>query len=158
MKKHLNIGLKACLVGICMLGLTNIDTQPSVKVETIILEGDNHRFVSSENGSRAGMNCNRVAYGPWEMFHVARLGNGYVALENLGKWVSSENGNGPITCNRIVRDVWETFYWVDNNDGSVSFRGNNGRYVSSENGGSPMTCKRESIGDWEKFHIIFAGN
>src|SRR5690606_26808512 len=87
----------------------------------------------------------------WEHFLVVDAGNGKVALQAMGKYVSSEDGLAPITCNRTVAQAWEHFDWIAHADGTVSLRGNNGRYISSENGTQAMTCNRTAIGGWEKF-------
>ncbi len=70
---------------------------------------------------------------------------------NNGKFVSSENGNSPITCNRDRVGAWERFTVVDAGGGKIALKGNNGKYVSSENGANEMTCNRTRIGEWEKF-------
>jgi hypothetical protein len=70
----------------------------------------------------------------------------------MNKYVSSENGTAPITCNRAaIGGAWEVFDWVVNADGKISLRGSNNAYVSSENGTQSMTCNRPSIGGWEAF-------
>jgi len=46
-------------------------------------------------------------------------------------------GAQPLIANRVVVDVWETFDFIDNADGSVSFRAHaNGLYVDAPNGGA----------------------
>ena len=97
------------------------------------------------------MTCNRATAQGWEQFTVEDAGAGKVALKSQGKYVSSENGVNPITCNRTSVGDWEKFDWIVNNDGSISLRGNNGRYVSCENGTQPMTCNRTAISGWEAF-------
>uniref|UniRef100_A0A914DUD9 Uncharacterized protein n=1 Tax=Acrobeloides nanus TaxID=290746 RepID=A0A914DUD9_9BILA len=69
----------------------------------------------------------------------------------MGKYVSSENGEQPITCNRTSVDDWEKFELIKHGDGTVSFKGNNGKYISNE-GGKSMTCNRGNCDGWEKFH------
>lgn len=76
---------------------------------------------------------------------------------NNNRYISSENGSNPMTCNRTVVRSFEKFTVVDAGGGQVALKGNNGRYVSSENGGAPMTCNRTRIGSWEKFTIVDAG-
>jgi hypothetical protein len=154
MKKYLSNFLKVCLACLFILGLTSNSRKPAFY--SIILVGHNNRYVSSEDGSWAGMTCNRTIPNTWEMFHMEKFGVDQVAFENQGRYVSSENGARPITCNRTVRGDWETFFMIQNNDGTYSFRGSNVRFISSENGGSPMTCNRQSVGDWEKFTIIYS--
>jgi len=82
-----------------------------------------------------------------------------IALKgNNGKYVSSENGNQPMNCNRPQSDLWEKFTLVSVGNGQFALKGNNGKYVSSENGNKPITCNRTQIGAWEKFTIQSAGN
>lgn len=38
---------------------------------------------------------------------------------NNARFVSSENGTMPLTCNRVIGDLWETFTWAEN---GVAFR------------------------------------
>ncbi|NME70208.1 T9SS type A sorting domain-containing protein [Flammeovirga aprica] len=52
----------------------------------------------------------------------------------------------------------EQFEMIENNDGTVSFKGSNDLYVSSENGNKEMTCTRTAIGAWEKFTLVDFGN
>lgn len=74
------------------------------------------------------------------------------------KYVSSENGQAAITCNRATAGGWETFTVVDAGGGKVALRGSNNRYVSSENGQKAMTCSRTTIGAWEQFTWQSIGN
>jgi hypothetical protein len=71
----------------------------------------------------------------------------------MGKYVSSENGTQPITCNRTTFQAWETFTWINNADGTISLQGNNGDFVSSENGAQAMTCNRTTAQGWEEFRV-----
>jgi endonuclease/exonuclease/phosphatase family metal-dependent hydrolase len=75
----------------------------------------------------------------------------YIWLQNGGKYVSSNNGTSPITCDRPSVQGWEKFLVVDAGGGKIALRGSNGRYVSSENGTAAMTCTRQTYSDWEKF-------
>uniref|UniRef100_A0A914EPE2 Uncharacterized protein n=1 Tax=Acrobeloides nanus TaxID=290746 RepID=A0A914EPE2_9BILA len=118
----------------------------------ITIQGDNGRFVSSNNGDQP-LICDRTIAGTWETFEFENVGNDKVALKSMGKYVSSENGDAPMTCNRKAVDGWEKFDLVHHQDGTVSLKCNNGKYVSSEEGKIPMTCNRLIIGPWEKFRI-----
>ena len=136
----------------------NRPTQPIVNGggipigQTVTLKGSNGKYVSSENATQA-MNCNRTAAQSWEQFLVIDAGGGKISLQNLSKYVSSENGAQAITCNRTAIGPWEQFDWINNPDGTVSFRGNNGKFISSENGTLPMTCTRTTAGATESFGI-----
>ena len=69
------------------------------------------------------------------------------------KYVSSENGTGPMNCNRAVAQGWEQFLVVDAGNGKVALQ-SQGKYVSSENGTQPITCNRTSFQAWETFTWI----
>ncbi|MGS2761576.1 cellulase family glycosylhydrolase [Sinomicrobium sp. M5D2P9] len=73
---------------------------------------------------------------------------------NNGKYVSSEDGQSGMTCNRDSAGDWEVFTVVGTADGKVALRGSNNQYVSSENGESPLLCNRTSIGGWEAFEWL----
>ena len=92
------------------------------------------------------------------LFTIVEAGPGKVALLGTnGRYVSSENGDGAMTCNRTSIGWWERFDWVEFEDGTIGLRGNNGRYVSSENGG-PMTCTRDAADAWEMFEAGIQGD
>jgi len=117
---------------------------------TISLEGNNGRFVSSENGARP-MNCNRNSVGAWERFVVENGPNGTFTLKgNNNQFVSSENGARSMNCNRNAVGAWERFT-VTVTGNQLTLQGNNGRFVSSENGARSMNCNRNSVGAWERF-------
>uniref|UniRef100_A0A914E986 Uncharacterized protein n=1 Tax=Acrobeloides nanus TaxID=290746 RepID=A0A914E986_9BILA len=118
----------------------------------VTIQGDNGRFVSSNNGDQPLL-CDRTIAGPWETFDLENVGNGKVALKSMGKYISSENGDAPMTCKRTVAGDWEKFELFYHQDGMVSLKGSNGKYVSSEGGKNPMTCNRLIIGPWEKFWV-----
>ena len=70
-----------------------------------------------------------------------------------GQYVSSENGEEPMNCNRPTIQGWEQFLVVDAGGGKIALQ-NNGMYVSSENGLQPINCKRPTIQGWEAFDFI----
>lgn len=73
------------------------------------------------------------------------------------QYVSSENGQASMMCNRPTVQGWERFTVVDAGNGNIALSGSNGQYVSSENGQSAMMCDRPSIGTWEVFEWIDLG-
>jgi len=90
--------------------------------------------------------------GSQERFEIIRRSNGKIALRGSnGRYVSSENGNKAMTCNRTAIGAWELFDVVGRGHRKIALRGNNGRYVSSENGNKALTCNRTAIGAWEIF-------
>ncbi|HEU4551785.1 MAG TPA: glycosyl hydrolase family 18 protein [Chitinophaga sp.] len=70
-----------------------------------------------------------------------------------GKYVSSENGEAPMNCNRDAVQGWEQFLIGDGGNGKITLS-NQGKFVSSENGEAPITCNRATAQDWEKFDWI----
>ena len=81
-----------------------------------------------------------------------------VALQNLGNYVSSEDGTQPMNCNRTSVGIWEEFDWITVGKDKMALRGNNRRFVSSENGNQPMNCNRTSAEGWEAFTPQHLGN
>lgn len=73
-------------------------------------------------------------------------------------YVSSENGQSGMVCDRTSVGGWEQFTVVGTADGKVALQGSNGLYVSSENGQAAMICDRSSIGGWEAFEWVDLGN
>ncbi|PTX62255.1 putative secreted protein (Por secretion system target) [Kordia periserrulae] len=78
----------------------------------------------------------------------------YIWLRNNGKYVSSNNGSGPITANRTSIGGWEKFQVISSGDNKIALRGNNNRYVNSQNGLSEMTCNSVNASGWESFEWI----
>lgn len=121
---------------------------------TISLKGNNNKYVSSNYGNSRILVCDRNTVGNWEKFVVepANLWNRAIALKNIDKYVSSENGASVMTCNRDSIGNWEGFTWINVNGGKVNLKGNNNKYVSSENGSaSGMTCSKSVAASWETF-------
>lgn len=77
-----------------------------------------------------------------------------------GLYVSSENGDKGMICDRIYPGSWEKFTIVNLSNGKKAFKGVSKwgyRYVSSENGDKNMYCTRESVGAWEEFTLKYEG-
>ncbi|SER97738.1 hypothetical protein SAMN04488023_12346 [Pedobacter rhizosphaerae] len=73
-------------------------------------------------------------------------------------FVSGENGEAPMRCNRASASGWETFTIIDAGAGKIGLRSMN-KYVSSENGATTgITCNRTTISDWEKFDWVVNAN
>ncbi len=76
-----------------------------------------------------------------------------------GKFVSSENGEEPMICDRDTPNAWEEFQLIALSNGRVALKGNNGQFVSSENGLKPISCDRPDINSWEQFELVmYPGN
>ena len=99
------------------------------------------------------MNCNRTARNRWERFTIIDEGNGLVSIMGSnGRYVSSENGTQPMTCNKTSSGASEKFILENQGGNNFAIKANiNGRYVSSENGTKPMICNRTSARAWEVF-------
>jgi hypothetical protein len=119
--------------------------------KAVYLQGNNGRYVCSENGAQSGITCNRTAVGAWERFTVVSASNGKIALKGTnGKFISSENGAQAMRCDRATIGANESFDWIGSGN-SVQLRGNDGRFVSSENGNGSMFCNRGTPQGWENF-------
>jgi hypothetical protein len=70
-----------------------------------------------------------------------------------GLYVSSENGQQAMNCNRSVAQGWEQFAVLNGGGGKVSLK-NSDKLVCSENGTQAMNCNRTAIGPWEQFDWI----
>ncbi|MEQ9306817.1 MAG: carbohydrate-binding protein, partial [Marinoscillum sp.] len=74
-----------------------------------------------------------------------------------GQYVSSENGQGGMNCNRGAVGGWEQFTVVAVGSNQIALQGNNGQYVNAQNGQSAMTCNSASISGWESFEWVDLG-
>jgi len=124
-------------------------TPPYGKVISII--GSNGLFVST-NGEQ-DMTCDRQYSGSYERFLVVDAGEGKFALQNNGKYVTSQNGSLPVRCDRSVLNAWEKFEWIAGPEG-IGIKGNNSRFVSSQYGSRAMTCNTPEMKSWEIFKIF----
>ena len=70
-----------------------------------------------------------------------------------GLYVSSENGQQAMNCNRAAVGGWEQFRVVNAGNGKVALI-NSDKYVCSEDGTQAMNCNRTSVGPWEQFEWI----
>lgn len=71
-----------------------------------------------------------------------------------GLYVTSNNADSAMACDRTTAQGWETFTVGDAGNGLVTLKGSNGLYVTSNNGASPMTCDRATAQAWEQFRWI----
>jgi aryl-phospho-beta-D-glucosidase BglC (GH1 family) len=92
-------------------------------------------------------------------YNTVKLPNGKYSIKSVvnEKYVAAENGGSdPIVANRDnYSGSWETFYIVNNDDGTVSLKADaNNKYVCAvldeEN---QLVPRSESVGTWEKFQI-----
>lgn len=92
-------------------------------------------------------------------YNTVKLPNGKYSIKSVvnEKYVAAENGGSdPIVANRDnYSGSWETFYIVNNDDGTVSIKADaNNKYICAvldeEN---QLVPRSESVGTWEKFQI-----
>ena len=92
-------------------------------------------------------------------YNTVKLPNGKYSIKSVAneKYVATENGGSdPIVANRDNYSCsWETFYIVNNDDGTVSIKADaNNKYICAvldeEN---QLTPRSDSISTWEKFKI-----
>ena len=92
-------------------------------------------------------------------YNTVKLPNGKYSIKSVAneKYVATENGGSdPIVANRDnYSGSWETFYIVNNDDGTVSIKADaNNKYICAvldeEN---QLTHRSDSISTWEKFKI-----
>lgn len=92
-------------------------------------------------------------------YNTVKLPNGKYSIKSVvnEKYVAAENGGSdPIVANRDnYSGSWETFYIVNNDDGTVSIKADaNNKYICAvldeEN---QLTPRSDSISTWEKFKI-----
>src|SRR6202012_6259254 len=71
-----------------------------------------------------------------------------------GLYVTSNNADSAMACDRATAQGWETFTVGDAGNGLVTLKGSNGLYVTSNNGDSAMACNRATAQAWEQFRWI----
>ena len=92
-------------------------------------------------------------------YNTVKLPNGKYSIKSVvnEKYVAAENGGSdPIVANRDnYSGSWETFYIVNNDDGTVSIKADaNNKYVCAVlDEEKQLTPRSDSISTWEKFKI-----
>ena len=150
-----------------------------------IRSAENGKYVKADldNGGKLIAGSDSIA-GAWEAFNIEKVGdtttndkiekwdgsssvtyntvklsNGKYSIKSVAneKYVATENGGSdPIVANRDnYSGSWETFYIVNNDDGTVSIKADaNNKYICAvldeEN---QLTPRSDSISTWEKFKI-----
>ncbi|MGY4385294.1 hypothetical protein ACVWYN_002332 [Pedobacter sp. UYP24] len=121
--------------------------------QVVGLKGHNGNFIGIQNGTDQ-LFCTNAVVGSSGQFSIVDAGGGKVALMNQGKYVSSEDGTQPVSCNRSSIGSWERFTWIINSDKTISLRGSNGKYLSALNGASAMTCSKTIVSLEEEFTVL----
>ncbi len=82
-----------------------------------------------------------------------------VLLGNNNRYISSENGDKAMTCNRVPVGPWEIFTFVPypSINNAYVLRGNNGRYVRRMSGSRYLRCN-VPMNHAEPFYIVNAGS
>jgi hypothetical protein len=70
-----------------------------------------------------------------------------------GLYVTSNDGDSAMSCNRAKAQAWEEFTVVDAGHGKVALQAMS-QYVSSEDGVNPINCNRAAFSTWEEFDWI----
>ena len=71
-----------------------------------------------------------------------------------GLYVTSNNADSAMACDRATAQGWESFKVGDAGNGLITLQGSNGLYVTSNNGDSAMACNRTTPQAWEQFRWI----
>ncbi len=117
--------------------------------QVVTLKGFNNLYVHNDNNGTP-LFLNSSTYGLQEGFVVTGVQGSKVALQNQAHYITKSNPSS-VACLATAIGSNETFLWIYNTDGSVSFKGNNAKYISNNNG--TLNCQAASIGPNEKFWI-----
>jgi len=71
-----------------------------------------------------------------------------------GLFVTSNNADSAMACDRPTAQAWEQFTVGDAGNGLITLKGSNGLYVTSNNADSAMECNRTTAQGWEQFRWI----
>ncbi len=141
----------------------NVAKVPEIIYSNVTIQGNNGKFISSENG-QAPMTCNRTVADTWETFQLVRTTvNGYKIRGNNGKYVRVDESTGsnvspdvaPLYCDADRKDAmtfWISRYPRPSGKYFIS-KYKVARYLTSENGERPMNLNRTEIDTWEEFTI-----
>jgi len=75
-----------------------------------------------------------------------------------GLYVTSNNADSAMACDRTTAQAWEKFTVGDAGNGLITLKGSNGLYVTSNNADSAMECNRATASTWEQFRWITNSN
>ncbi len=118
--------------------------------QVVTIKGSNNLYFHNKGDGSTALSCNAISYSDWEGFVVNQVSGNKVSLQNRNFYISAVQPS-IVCCNATSVTATETFVWIFNSDGSVSFKGNNGKYLSNNNGS--VTCLASTIGVNEKFKI-----
>ncbi|MEM6829854.1 MAG: T9SS type A sorting domain-containing protein [Bacteroidota bacterium] len=90
------------------------------------------------------------AIGTKEKFTLIENSDGTFSFRGSnGNYVSSENGNKPMTCNRATIGGWERFRLESRGNDVFAIKGNNGQYLRNN-----MQCNSTVVSNWQTFKIV----
>jgi beta-glucanase (GH16 family) len=75
-----------------------------------------------------------------------------------GLYVTSNNADSAMECDRSTASAWEQFKVGDAGNGLITLQGSNGLYVTGNNADSAMECNRATPQAWEQFRWIVNSN
>jgi beta-glucanase (GH16 family) len=75
-----------------------------------------------------------------------------------GLFVTSNNADSAMECDRATASAWEQFKVGDAGNGLITLQGSNGLYVTGNNADSAMECNRETASTWEQFRWVVNSN
>uniref|UniRef100_A0AC34GJT1 Uncharacterized protein n=1 Tax=Panagrolaimus sp. ES5 TaxID=591445 RepID=A0AC34GJT1_9BILA len=136
--------------------LSDFDEYDSKKRYAFI-RGMDGKYLCSQNGDRPMNRIERPVPLGWEVFCFEELGDsGKIALKSRGKYVSSENGERKMRCNRKSNGESEKFVLIQHGD-IYALKGNNGKFIScsAENDSLSCTssCENDILSDNEKLQM-----
>jgi len=85
--------------------------------------------------------------------HKAPVGQTIWLKGSNMQYVTTENNNAYLSCNKASLGATEEFLIIDAGAGKIALINKN-QYVSSENGNAPLIRNRRALGDWEKYDWI----
>ncbi len=121
--------------------------------QVVTLKALSNNLYVHNNGDGSPLYANSSTFSLWEGFTViSTTGGGVkVALQNQNHYITCANASA-VACTASAITPKETFSWVFNTDGTVSFTSNTGKYLSISSGGG-ITCLATTIGPNEKFLV-----
>ncbi|WP_432982812.1 PKD domain-containing protein [Dactylosporangium sp. CA-233914] len=114
----------------------------------------NNRYVTVDGSARLAA----TSYEP-VAFDLVPGANGVFSLRYQGRYVSTNNGAGPLTADRTAAGPWEQFAGAVSTNRPFTAKIRTYNYITAEAGGAqPLIANRYSFGPWETFDVIDAGD
>ena len=123
----------------------------------IALKTKNNQYLYAQNGGGGKLVMDDEQDWGWEVFTIIRLDTGrQIALRaSNGLYVGVNGKMGrDLFADRNQLGEWETFDWVDLENGKVALRVYDGHYICAEaGGGRELFADRIMIAGWQSFEI-----